>query len=44
MGYFFGKYEDGLKSSNDDVISTVDDLIDRWDPSTAKLMEEMYGP
>ena len=30
-----------LKSSNDDVISALDDFSDLWDPSTATPIEEM---
>ena len=32
-----------LKSSYDDVIFTVDNFFEQWDPSTAALMEEVSG-
>ena len=37
------KYEGGLKSSYDDIISVVDDFFDQWDPSTATQIEEICG-
>ena len=36
-------YESRVKSSYDDVISAVDNFFDLWDPSTATLMEDMWG-
>ena len=32
-----------MKNSYDDVISTVDDIFDQRDSSTATLMEKVYG-
>ena len=37
-------YAGGLKSSYEDVISAADDLLDQWDPKTARPMEEVCGP
>ena len=42
--YIYIIYEGGLKSSYDEVISSVDNFFDQWDPSTATLMEEVPGP
>ena len=36
-------FEDGLKSSYDDVISSIDDFFDQQYPITPKPMEEVYG-
>ena len=32
-----------LKNSYDDIISTVDDFLDQWDPSIAAPIEEVCG-
>ena len=36
-------YESKLKSSYDDIISTVDDFLDQQNPRIATLMEEICG-
>ena len=33
-----GDYENGLKSSNDDIKSAVDDFFNQWDPSPVTVM------
>ena len=38
----FLNYKSGLKSSYDDVISVVDDIFDKQDPSSATVMGEVY--
>ena len=35
------KYDGGLKSTYDDVISAVDNYFDQWDPSTATPIVEV---
>ena len=34
----------GMKILYDDIISTVDDFFEKWDPSTATLIEKMCRP
>ena len=36
-----GTYESGLKNSNNDVLSAVDEFFYQWYPSTATPMEEV---
>ena len=36
------KYEDGLKSSYDDVISTVDNIFNQWDSNTATYEKSVW--
>ena len=35
----FNKYEDEMKSSYNDIISSADDFFDKWDPNTTTPKE-----
>ena len=40
--YITNTHTGGMRNSYDDIC-TVEDFFDRWNPSTATLMEEMCG-